>query len=54
MVKTDTNCKTYTSVKIPKILSEKITKILDKNGYRSVSEFIMEAIREHLKGINNV
>lgn len=43
--------KGYTSIKIPKVLSEKILSIADTFGYRSVSEFVMEATREHLKRI---
>lgn len=39
----------YTSVKIPKVLANKINLFAEKEGYRSVSEFVMEATREHLK-----
>lgn len=40
-----------TSIKIPESLSQKIMAISDEFGYRSVSEFVMEATREHLKRI---
>ena len=40
-----------TSIKIPKVLSTKILAIADKEGYRSISEFVMEATRMHLKSV---
>jgi len=39
----------YTSIKLPKVLGIKINKIAELEGYRSVSEFVLEATREHLK-----
>lgn len=39
----------YTSVKLPKTLADKINKIADSNGYRSVSDFVLEATRKHLR-----
>ena len=44
----------YSSVKIPKVLSEKIQKEAYPLGYRSVSEFVMEATRNHLRNINRL
>lgn len=40
----------YTSVKVPKILAEKIMNnpIVKSWGYRSVSEFMIESVRLHL------
>ena len=38
----------YTSVKVPKKLSEKIRLVVDEEGYRSVSEFMLEASRRRL------
>jgi metal-responsive CopG/Arc/MetJ family transcriptional regulator len=39
----------YTSVKVPKVLAERILKICEKEGYRSVSEFILDATRRRLE-----
>ena len=41
----------YTTIKLPKELLEQIKKILETNqyGFKTKSEFIKEAIREHLK-----
>lgn len=41
----------YTSVKVPKILAEKIQAIATPEGYRSVSEFLLEAGRRRLEEI---
>ncbi len=43
----------YSSIKIPKVLSEKIQKDAYPLGYRSVSEFVMEATRKHLREVCN-
>lgn len=42
----------YTSVKVPKILAEKISNTAIRNGvYRSVSEFILDSARRRLEDI---
>jgi len=38
----------YNNVGIPKTLSASIEKIMYVLGYRSLSEFVVEATREHL------
>jgi Arc/MetJ-type ribon-helix-helix transcriptional regulator len=39
----------YTSVKVPKVLAEKISNVAIKNGiYRSVSEFMLDSARRRL------
>jgi len=40
---------TYTSVKIPKAISEEIRDISESKGYRSVSDFVLDATRSHLR-----
>jgi metal-responsive CopG/Arc/MetJ family transcriptional regulator len=37
-----------TTVKIPKTLSNRIVKAAQKEGYRSVSEFVIDAARRRL------
>ncbi|MCH7560568.1 MAG: ribbon-helix-helix protein, CopG family [Thaumarchaeota archaeon] len=44
--------KEYTSIKVPVVLADKIKGLAEKQGYRSVSEFIMEATRKHLKDLS--
>ncbi len=39
----------YTSVKVPKTLAEKINVVAEKEGYRSVSEFLLDAARRRLE-----
>ena len=41
----------YTSVKVPKNLADKISnsKIFNENGYRSVSEFILDSARRRIE-----
>ena len=39
----------YTSVKVPKVLAERINEIANREGYRSVSEFILESARRRLE-----
>ena len=39
----------YTSVKVPKILAEKIMNKTKNEGYRSVSEFVLESTRRRLE-----
>lgn len=41
--------KEYTSIKVPMVLADKIRNVADDQGYRSVSEFVMEATRMRLK-----
>jgi len=41
----------YTSVKLPKALAEQISDISEKSGYRSVSDFVLDATRTHLREI---
>ena len=43
----------YTSVKIPKVLAERIKKVCEPLGYRSVSEFILDATRRRLEQFEN-
>lgn len=43
----------YTSVKVPKILAEKIQTVAIEEGYRSVSEFILDASRRRLEALKN-
>ena len=39
----------YTSVKVPKVLAERISDMAIKHGiYRSVSEFILDSARRRL------
>jgi len=42
----------YTSVKVPKILANKISVAAKDEGYRSVSEFLLDAGRRRLEDIN--
>jgi len=44
--------KEYTSIKMPMVLADKIRDVAEEQGYRSVSEFVMEATRKHLKDIS--
>ncbi|MCV0372754.1 MAG: ribbon-helix-helix domain-containing protein [Nitrosarchaeum sp.] len=39
----------YTSVKVPKVLAEKIMNKTKDQGYRSVSEFVLESTRRRLE-----
>lgn len=41
----------YTSVKLPKVLAEQINEITDKAGYRSVSDFVLDATRNQLREV---
>ena len=41
----------YTSVKVPKVLAEKIQTVAVQEGYRSVSEFLLDAGRRRLEHI---
>jgi len=45
--------KRYVNVKVPEELAEEIDSVVEKRvlGYRSRSEFIMEAIREKLSAV---
>ena len=38
----------YATVKIPRALTEKITKVGEQYGYRSISEFVIDAARRRL------
>lgn len=39
----------YTSVKVPKVLADKINKVAIKDGiYRSVYEFVLDSARRRL------
>ena len=42
---------TYTSVKIPKVLADKIREVMIPLGYTSVSDFIIDATRRLLEKI---
>jgi len=39
----------YTSVKLPKVLAAKINEVAETNGYRSVSDFVLDATRTRLR-----
>ncbi|MCH7560594.1 MAG: ribbon-helix-helix protein, CopG family [Thaumarchaeota archaeon] len=39
----------YTSIKVPKVLAEKIQVVAQEEGYRSVSEFMLDAGRRRLE-----
>jgi len=39
----------YISIKIPKVLAERIRSNLDKWGYTSVTDFVVHATRVHLQ-----
>lgn len=41
----------YTSVKLPKTLAKQINEITETGGYRSVSDFVLEATRSHLREV---
>ena len=42
----------YTSVKVPKVLADKINNVAIRKGtYRSVSEFMLDSARRHLEAI---
>ncbi|MCH6576001.1 MAG: ribbon-helix-helix protein, CopG family, partial [Bacteroidetes bacterium] len=41
----------YTSIKLPKNLEVQISEITEKGGYRSVSDFVLEATRSHLREV---
>ena len=43
----------YTSVPLPKVLADRIRAIAAENGYRSVSEFVLESTRTHLEEVEN-
>ena len=43
----------YTSIKIPKTLSVKIKKIIEREGFRSVSEFVLDSTRRRIDEITN-
>lgn len=51
----ESGCK-YTSIKVPKVLAERIvnSKIFNQLGYRSVSEFILDAGRLRLEHLEKV
>lgn len=41
----------YNHIRIPRAIAERIEKLAIKNGmYRNVSEFVIEATRNHLRG----
>jgi len=43
----------YHTVRIPRAIVQKIEEEALKNGiYRNVSEFVIEATRTHLRGLN--
>ena len=42
----------YTSVKVPKILASRIMLTAREEGYRSVSEFLLDAGRRRLEDID--
>ncbi len=44
--------KEYTSIKMPMVLANRIRDVAKDQGYRSVSEFVMEATRRHLKELS--
>jgi len=44
----------YTSIKMPISLAQKIKSVANEEGYRSVSEFVMEATRMRLKDFKKV
>lgn len=46
--KTKTRKRTYTTVSIPLALMSRIDQILEKEGYRNRSDFILESIRRRL------
>ena len=41
----------YTSVQIPKVLADKIKRKMAAQGYRTVSEFVIDAVRRRLDEI---
>jgi Arc/MetJ-type ribon-helix-helix transcriptional regulator len=41
----------YATVKVPAPLVERIGRIAEANGYRSVSEFVIDSIRVRLDAI---
>ncbi len=47
---------TYHNVGVPEVLSERIERAMEKSkgGYRSRSEFVIEAIREKLERIDKL
>jgi hypothetical protein len=38
----------YTSVKIPDPLTARIKKLSDQNGYRTITEFVIDAARRRI------
>jgi Arc/MetJ-type ribon-helix-helix transcriptional regulator len=42
----------YTTVKVPMPLAKRIETVSEANGYRSVSEFVIESIRYRLDSLN--
>jgi metal-responsive CopG/Arc/MetJ family transcriptional regulator len=42
----------YATVKIPRAMTDKITKIGEHYGYRSVSEFVIDAARRRLEELD--
>ena len=43
----------YTSVQIPKVLTDKVKQKMAKQGYRTVSEFVIDAVRRRLDEITD-
>lgn len=43
----------YTSVQVPKVLAEKIKRKMAGQGYRTVSEFVIDAVRRRLDEITD-
>ncbi len=41
----------YATVKVPAPLVKKIERVAEPNGYRSISEFVIESIRYRLDAI---
>jgi metal-responsive CopG/Arc/MetJ family transcriptional regulator len=42
----------YTSVKIPKVLADRINQVAGQMGYRSVSEFVLDSTRRRLEQLS--
>ena len=44
----------YTSIKLPVVLAEQIKHIVPMFGFTSVSDFVLDAVRVHLREYNDL
>lgn len=39
----------YTSVKLPKAIAQRVNKAIEEQGYRSMSDFVIDSTRRRLE-----